>query len=195
MILPLLDKYFQRTASQSLTQTEQHLSGGKKSIQEDLVTHCNLSQMNLQVFAASLFLTWMCSVICFPHSTETGTAEGHKSNHLHGSLDLTHQEQHHIQQKGKHRGIAWAGVCRGADGKGWEPGGLALGTPPPGGLPRTVAVSSRPGRWPRAHGIRPCRSPLETSFCWERQESAPPAFTRRKILEAFRSNLHRMPGA
>ncbi|XP_063249506.1 uncharacterized protein LOC134548534 [Prinia subflava] len=23
-----------------------------------------------------LFLTWMCSVICFPHSTETGTAEG-----------------------------------------------------------------------------------------------------------------------
>ncbi|XP_030917265.1 uncharacterized protein LOC115948476 isoform X4 [Geospiza fortis] len=76
MILPLLDKYFQRTASQSLTQTEQHLSGGKKSIQEDLVTHCNLSQMNLQVFAASLFLTWMCSVICFPHSTETGTAEG-----------------------------------------------------------------------------------------------------------------------
>ncbi|KAM9602721.1 uncharacterized protein ACIBXB_003510 isoform 1-T1 [Morphnus guianensis] len=23
-----------------------------------------------------LFLTWMCSAICFPHSIETGTAEG-----------------------------------------------------------------------------------------------------------------------
>lgn len=57
MVPSLLDKYFQRAASQNLTQTEnlqQHLSGGEKNIQEDLVTHCNLSQMNLQVFSASV---------------------------------------------------------------------------------------------------------------------------------------------
>lgn len=42
----------------------------------------------------------------------------HKSNHLDASLDLTHQEQHHVQHEVKHRGIAWEGVCREADGKG-----------------------------------------------------------------------------
>ncbi|XP_039411462.1 formin-like protein 5 [Corvus cornix cornix] len=93
-----------------------------------------------------LFLTWMCSVICFPHSTENGTAEGEQPSYTR-NCGLPNR---------------------------WEPGGLALGTPPPGGLPRTVAVSSRRGRWPRAHGIRPRCSPdppLETCFCWERQAS------------------------
>ncbi|OPJ81089.1 hypothetical protein AV530_002857 [Patagioenas fasciata monilis] len=27
-----------------------------------------------------LFLTWMCSAICFPHNIETGTAEGYPNN-------------------------------------------------------------------------------------------------------------------
>lgn len=32
--------------------------------------------LSLSLPLFQLFLTWMCSVICFPHSTETGTAEG-----------------------------------------------------------------------------------------------------------------------
>ncbi|XP_074391396.1 uncharacterized protein LOC102067838 isoform X5 [Zonotrichia albicollis] len=60
-----------------------------------------------------LFLTWMCSVICFPHSTETGTAEGPGARRA-GARDTS----------------SW---CAAKDG------GRVL----------------RPGRWPRAFGIRP----------------------------------------
>nr|XP_014119372.1 uncharacterized protein LOC102067838 isoform X3 [Zonotrichia albicollis] len=60
-----------------------------------------------------LFLTWMCSVICFPHSTETGTAEGPGARRA-GARDTS----------------SW---CAAKDG------GRVL----------------RPGRWPRALGIRP----------------------------------------
>lgn len=41
----------------------------------------------------------------------------HKSDRLDALLDLTHQEQHHVQHK-VNRQTAWAGVCRDAEGKG-----------------------------------------------------------------------------
>ncbi|CAM9593450.1 unnamed protein product, partial [Bubo scandiacus] len=43
---------------------------------------------------------------------------------------------------------------------GREPGGLALGTPPPDAPPRTAAVSSRRGRWPQASGTQHPSPPL-----------------------------------
>lgn len=40
-----------------------------------LVQVLEFISLSLSLSLFQLFLTWMCSVICFPHSTETGTAE------------------------------------------------------------------------------------------------------------------------
>ncbi|OPJ81088.1 hypothetical protein AV530_002857 [Patagioenas fasciata monilis] len=48
---------------------------------KDRYTGCSLPNVNgRQCGHLHLFLTWMCSAICFPHNIETGTAEGYPNN-------------------------------------------------------------------------------------------------------------------